>query len=64
MSRAARRTDVNSDLTPTGQSFDYSTEWLKQYNDAGTSGLPYFSRSYVQQLMPLLRQAPDGLALM
>lgn len=56
-SRAARRTDVTSDLTPTGKPFDYSAEWLRSYNDTATGNLPYFSRSAVQQFMPLLRNA-------
>lgn len=56
-SRAARRTDINADLTPTGQPFDYSAEWLKAYDDSAANHLAFFSRSAVTQTMPLIRTA-------
>ncbi len=60
-SRTTRRTDVNQDMSPTGLSFDYSTEWRRDYVDTGASAnLAFFSRSYVQQLMPLVRGAQDA----
>ena len=56
-SRAARRTDILADGTPTGLPFDYSTEWMKTYDESAESNLAFFSRSAVRQLMPKLRAA-------
>ncbi|MBC7785705.1 MAG: hypothetical protein H7144_17900, partial [Burkholderiales bacterium] len=64
-SRPSRRTDITFDLKPTGQPFDYSVEWLKTYIDSGPNlNYAFYSRSAVQQLMPLMReaQAADDLA--
>ncbi|HEX8325846.1 MAG TPA: SdrD B-like domain-containing protein [Tepidisphaeraceae bacterium] len=55
--RAARRTDLTTTNEPTGKPFDYSTEWLKTYNDTAPSNLPYFTRSRMTQFMPMLRDA-------
>jgi len=55
--RPARRDDVNADLTPTGDTEHYSSTWLETYDDDAITNLPWASRSYFTQLMPLLRSA-------
>ena len=55
-SRPTRRTDINEDLTPTGNPFDYSTLWLRTYDEAAVHPA-FIDRSAMQQLMSLLRSA-------
>ncbi|MDB5324813.1 MAG: hypothetical protein JWM57_382, partial [Phycisphaerales bacterium] len=55
-SRPTRRTDINEDLTPTGNPFDYSTLWLRAYDEAAQHPA-FIDRSAMQQLVPLLRSA-------
>lgn len=60
-SRPARRNDVTAAMEPTGETFDYSVEWTKPYVDTGPSrNSNFFTRSYAQQIMPLMRQAQDS----
>ena len=58
--RPARRTDVRSDLSATGDTEHYSETWLQTYNDSAAQDQPFFSRSFFQQLMPLLRSAESS----
>ncbi len=57
-SRTPRRTDVDVNVVPTGQTFDYSDIWTRNYVDTGsTASANYFSRSSVTQLMSHLHAA-------
>ena len=56
-SRPSRRTDVEEDgVTPTGQSFDYATEWSKTYNEADAHP-NFLTQSRTLQIMSRLRKA-------
>lgn len=57
-SRPARRTDWGADGKPDGTAFSYASEWDNSYVDSGSSkNYNFITRSFVKQLMPLLRAA-------